>query len=95
MTTNAPANTKARQLRALIAKSRTKDLDKLIAKVNESDIGIPETNVRRYVVANLARVLAAKQADADAKAAKKAAKKPAAKARAARKSTSKAAKAAA
>ena len=90
MSTNAKANTKARQVRALIAGSRTTDVAKLVAKVNASDIGIPEANVRRYVIINLGRVLAVKQAAKDAKAAKKAIKKPAAKVRAARKSTNKA-----
>ena len=75
------ANTKARQVRALIRQSRTKDLDKLITKVNDSDIGIPLNNVRRYVKHNLDVVLAEiKPAKAAKKpAAKKTAKKPAAK----------------
>ena len=59
------ANTKSSQVRAILRKARTVDIDKLMARIAKSDIGIPQANLRRYVVNNLAKV------QAEAKAAPK------------------------
>lgn len=60
----AKANTKARQVRALIRRSRTTDPIKLMQKVRDSDIGVPEANIRGYILVNLPRVLAEKDGKA-------------------------------
>jgi len=48
--------TKARKLRNLIREAATDDVAVLIAKANESDIGIPVNNIKRYVENNLGRL---------------------------------------
>lgn len=55
MTVNKKGS-KAEAVRNIIRENDTASIDELIALVNASDIGIPRTNVRKYVTENVTRV---------------------------------------
>jgi len=67
------ANTKARQVRELIRSTRSVKIETLMNKVRESNIGVEEVVLKRYVVNNLAKVQAERAANKGKRSKKKAA----------------------